>query len=190
MSFVDCLKKRRSYYQIKKDIQVDEKEIVLMIQEVVANTPDAFNMQSARVVVLLNEKHNELWDRVYDAFEGKVAREKTNSFKSGYGTILFFIDEETVKSYQNEYPLYANNFPVWANQANGMVQSNLWVGLRELGLGASLQHYNPVIDETVKSLTGADANWKLIAQMPFGAIESEPEPVEKMDIEQRIRFIG
>jgi len=70
-----------------------------------------------------------------------------------------------------------------------MVQSNLWVGLRELGLGASLQHYNPVIDEEVRRLTGADANWRLVAQMPFGAIESEPEPVEKMDIEQRVRII-
>lgn len=189
MSFVDSLKKRRSYYQINKDIKVDEKQIVSMIREIVLNTPDAFNMQSARIIVLLNEKHNALWDRVYDAFGGMVAREKTDSFKSGYGTILFFIDEATVKSYQEENPLYANNFPVWANQANGMVQSNLWVGLREIGLGASLQHYNPVIDEAVKNLTGADANWKLVAQMPFGAIESEPEPVEKMDVAQRVRVL-
>lgn len=189
MSFTDSLKKRRSYYQISKNIKADEKEIVSIIQEVVANTPDAFNMQSARIIVLLGEKHNALWDRVYDVFKGMVAREKTDSFKNGYGTILFFIDESTVKSYQEEYSFYADNFPVWANQANGMVQSNLWVGLRELGLGASLQHYNPVIDEMVHNLTGAAPNWKLVAQMPFGAIESEPEPVEKMDIEQRVRFI-
>lgn len=190
MGFVDSLKKRRSYYQISKNVKTDEKAIISLIQDVVANTPDAFNMQSTRIIVLLNEKHNELWDRVYDAFGGMVAREKTDSFKCGYGTILFFIDEATVKSYQEQYSLYADKFPVWANQANGMVQSNLWVGLRELGLGASLQHYNPVIDEAVQSLTGADANWKLVAQMPFGAIESEPEPVEKMDIEQRVRIIG
>ncbi len=189
MGFVDSLKKRRSYYQINKEIKVDEQQIVSMIQEVALNTPDAFNMQSARIIVLFNEKHNELWDRIYDAFQGKVAREKTNSFRNGYGTILFFIDEDTVKTCQEEFPTYADNFPVWANQANGMVQSNLWVGLRELGLGASLQHYNPVVDEAVKNLSGADASWRLVAQMPFGAIESEPEPKEKMDITQRVRFI-
>jgi len=57
-----------------------------------------------------------------------------------------------VKALQEKFPLYAANFPVWANQANGMLQINIWTALRELGVGANLQHYNPVIDDTVKSL--------------------------------------
>ena len=33
---------------------------------------DAFNMKSARVVVSLGEKQNELWDKIFDAFGGIV----------------------------------------------------------------------------------------------------------------------
>ena len=53
---------------------------------------------------------------------------------------------------QEQYALYADNFPIWAQQSNGMLQINIWSVLRELGIGANLQHYNPVIDEKVKAL--------------------------------------
>ena len=34
--------------------------------------------------------------------------------------------------------------------------------------GASLQHYNPLIDEAVAKQWHINPNWKLIAEMPFG----------------------
>ena len=46
------------------------------IKKATEYTPDAFNMKSARVVVSLGEKQNELWDKIFDAFGGKVPREK------------------------------------------------------------------------------------------------------------------
>ena len=51
------------------------------------------------------------------------------------------------------------------------------------GLGASLQHYNPLIDEEVKKQWSIPPNWKLIAEMPFGnptvaAGEKEFQPIE------------
>ena len=51
---------------------------------------------------------------------------------------------------QETYPSYAENFPVWANQSSGMLHLSLWTALRELGIGATVQHYNPVIDEAVR----------------------------------------
>ncbi|NFV72581.1 nitroreductase, partial [Clostridium botulinum] len=36
------------------------------------------------------------------------------------------------------------------------------------GFGASLQHYNELIEEDVKKEWNIPNNWKLIAQMPFG----------------------
>ena len=51
---------------------------------------------------------------------------------------------------------------------------------------ASLQHYNPVIDETVSRLFSLPAGWKLIAQMPFSGIVSEPQAKEKEDISKRV----
>ena len=47
-------------------------------------------MKSSRVVVALGEKQDMLWTTVYDAFGGKVAREKIDSFRAGAGTVLYF----------------------------------------------------------------------------------------------------
>ena len=35
---------------------------------------------------------------------------------------LYFIDDEVTEGLQKKYPLYAENFPIWAEQANGMLQ--------------------------------------------------------------------
>ena len=50
---------------------------------------------------------------------------------------------------QEQFALYADNFPDWSEQSNGIATANTWVALSEEGLGANLQHYNPVIDEAV-----------------------------------------
>lgn len=186
MSFIHDLEKRRSYYNINRNLPVSEQEVVEIIKKVTEATPDAFNMKSARVVVALGEKQDHLWDTIYDAFGGQVAREKIDSFKSGYGTVLYFVDEKVVKSLQEQYPLYEANFPVWASQANGMLQSNIWTALREVEIGASLQHYNPIINDAVAKLFDLPENWTLIAQMPFGGIGAKPADKEKEDISNRV----
>lgn len=186
MSFVKDLEKRRSYYNINRQLPVSEEEVLDIIRKVTEATPDAFNMKSARVVVALGEKQNQLWDTVYEVYGGQVDKEKTDSFKSAYGTVLYFVDEDVVKSLQDQFSPYAANFPIWANQSNGMLQSNIWTALREVGIGASLQHYNPVINEAVAKLFDISGNWTLIAQMPFGGIGSEPDAKEKEDIDKRV----
>ncbi|MFC4803638.1 nitroreductase family protein [Filifactor villosus] len=186
MSIVKSLEKRRTYYNINKKLPVSTDEVVAKIKQVTELVPDAFNMKSARAVVALGEKHDLLWDEIYNVFEGKVPREKIDSFKAGAGTVLFFYDENTVKALQEQFPPYADNFPVWANQANGMLQLSIWSALRELEIGASLQHYNPVIDQKVKELFNVPQEYKLLAQMPFGGITSEPDPKDKEDIEKRV----
>lgn len=189
MSFLDSLKKRRTYYAINKNLPVSKEEIEKKIMEVTELVPDSFNMKSARVVVVFDEKHDLLWDEIYNVFEGKVAHEKLNLFKAGAGTILFFYDEETIKTMQNQYATYAQNFPIWANQANGMLQFSIWNVLRELEIGASLQHYNPVIDTKIKELFNIPNEYKLVAQMPFGGIVNEPQEKEKEDISKRVKII-
>ena len=65
--------------------------------------------------------------------------------------MLYFYDEAVVQALQAQFPLYAANFPGWALQSSGMLQLSVWSGLRELGVGASLQHYNPIIDKDVRA---------------------------------------
>lgn len=180
------IRKRRSYYAINRDIGPDKEEVVRIIEELTELTPDAYNMKSARVVLVLGDKQNQLWDTVYDAFNGKVARDKIDGFKAGYGTVLYYIDEDTVKSLQEKFPSYADNFTKWSEHANAMLQFNIWTALRGENIGASLQHYNPVIDEPVAKLLDLPQSWRLIAQMPFGGIVEEREPKEKEDIRRRV----
>ena len=60
---------------------------------------------------------------------------------------------------------------------------------KELNVGASLQHYNPVIDARVKEIFDIPENFKLVAQMPFGGIVSEPDKKEKEDIDKRVTVL-
>lgn len=64
----------------------------------------------------------------------------------------------------------------------------VWVGLSSMGLGASLQHFNPVIDETIYDTWKIDRSWKLVAQMPFGAAIDLPPAKPKLSLEER-RFV-
>ena len=188
MSMLDALKVRRSFYKIGKALPVDESEVVRTVTEATALVPDAFDMKSQRVVLALGEKHDKLWDAIYDAFGGKVGREKIDGFKAGYGTVLYFYDADVVKALQEKFAPYAANFPIWAQQANGMLQLAVWAGLAELGVGANIQHYNPVIDAAVRNLFGLPESHVLVAQMPFGNIVEPPAPKAGEDISLRVRI--
>lgn len=186
---IEALKKRRSYYGINRELPISLEEITDKITEVTRLVPDAFDMKSARVYVILNEKHELLWEEVYKAFNENVPRERIDAFKAGVGTVLFFYDESVVKKFQEKFKLYADNIPIWANHANGMLQISIWTLLCELGLGASIQHYNPVIDERIKKLFDIPQEYKLVAQMPFGGIIKPPRVKEEEDISKRVKII-
>lgn len=186
MNYIDALAKRRTQYVLGRSLPVPEEVVVDLITKVAALTPDAFNMRSARVIVAAGEKQDTLWDAVDHAFGGKVPKEKIEGFRAAYGTVLYFIDTSVVNAMAKRFPRYAENFPLWANHANGMLQFNIWTGLRTLGVGANIQHYNPVIDDAVKALFHAPDSWKLIAQMPFGSIEAEAPAKDREDITRRV----
>lgn len=189
MSVKEALEKRRSYYQIKKELPVEEEKVIRLVEDFTEMVPDAFNMKSSRVVIVMDEKHDQLWNEVHDIFGGRVPKEKLDGFKAGAGTILYFYDSAVVQGLQDRFPAYADNFPIWANQASAMLQISIWAGLREMGIGASLQHYNPVIDKLVQELCGVPENYVLVAQMPFGGIMSEPAPKEKEEIAARVKIV-
>ncbi|KOP82485.1 nitroreductase family protein [Cytobacillus solani] len=194
--FYSVLKERRSYYGINKDISVSEERIKEIIEFAVKYTPSAFNSQTARLVVLTGDAHNKLWDITTKTLKEVVGngdftgtQQKMDSFKAGYGTVLFFEDEAIVKALQEQFALYADNFPIWSDQASGMHQLVVWAGLEAEGLGASLQHYNPLIDNEVKREWGIPSNWKLIAQMPFGNPTAQPGEKEFKPLEDRVKFL-
>lgn len=91
---------------------------------------------------------------------------------------------------QEKFPLYADKFPTWATQSDAMLQHIVWTALEAEGLGANLQHYNPVIDAKVAEAWKTPANWQLNAQLVFGGRTTEAGPKEFMPIEERFKVFG
>lgn len=58
--------------------------------------------------------------------------------------------------------------------------------LEDAGMGASLQHYNPLIDDEVRKVWNLSDDWKLIAQMPFGVPVAQPGSKEVMSLDERV----
>ena len=194
-TFEDALEGRRSYYNISNESPVADYEIVHVLHQAVKHVPSAFNSQTTRLVLLLGEEHAKFWnivkntlkkivpDDVFVKTESKINR----SFASGYGTVLFWEDTEVVNKFMTTYPLYAENFKTWSQQTSGMHQFTVWTMLENLGFGASLQHYNPLVDEEVKHVWHLPKEWTLVAQMPFGIPTAAPEEKTYKPLEERVK---
>lgn len=193
-----AIEKRRSYYAISNESPISDSEIKEIIDFAVLNVPSSFNSQSTRVVLLLGDKHKRMWQIVKDVLrkriseEAFVATEKKidGAFAAGYGTVLFYEDESIVEGLQRAFPSYKDNFPVWSQHTSAMHQFTIWTLLEEAGLGASLQHYNPIIDEDVAKEFNINPKWKLIAQMPFGKPLAEPNKKESQSLDGRVIMLS
>lgn len=191
-----AIKDRRSYYQISNQSPISDEEIQRTLAHVLQWAPSAFNSQSARMLLLLGEHHKKLWELVKvelkkvsiseEAFR-KTEEKVNNSFLAGYGTVLFFEDMNVIKNLQDRFPIYAKNFDVWKEQSSAIVQILTWMALESWGLGASLQHYNPLIDNAVKEEWNVDESWHLIAQMPFGTPAGMPKEKTHEPIDARLK---
>lgn len=193
--FLTAIEARRSHYALSKESVISDERIQEIVEFSVKHTPSSFNSQSARVVVLLHEKHDKLWDIttatlrkvVNGDFSGTQA--KMDAFRNSYGTILYFEEQKIIEGLQEQFALYKDNFPIWSEQSNGMLQLVIWTALSSEGLGASLQHYNPLIDADVKKEWNIPESWKLIAQMPFGKPIAPAGDKEFQPIEDRVKVI-
>ena len=185
---------RRSVYALGKNLPISEQEVLEIIDNAVKYSPSAFNSQTAHAVVLLGENHQKLWDITFGELEKFLPNEeakaatkgKIDSFAEAYGTILFFEDHDVVKGLQEQFPAYADNFPIWSEQSTGIASFAVWNALADAGVGANIQHYNPVIDEKVAAEWNIPANLVLRAQMPFGEKLQEVAPIERTS---RIRVV-
>lgn len=191
-TFFDSLTKRRSIYALGKNLTQSNQEISELIKQAIKHSPSAFNSQSVKAIITFDEASDAVWDLTAEVLEQKIGsqnfaktKEKLASFKAGKGTILFFTDTQIVKGLQERFPLYAPNFPLWAEQALGGAQQAVWTSLATVDIGASLQHYNPLIDAKIKERFATPDHWQLKAQMPFGSIERLADEKEFLPDEQR-----
>lgn len=197
MSVIDIFKQRRTQYALGDQLPLPQSEVEALVREAVREAPSAFNSQSSRVVVLFGAEHKKLWEITKDTLRAIVPADnfaateaKMNSFAAAAGSILFFEDRQVIEKLQQDFPLYADKFPVFSDNAAGMAQFAVWTVLAEKGIGASLQHYHPLIDNQVAKTWGLPDSWELSAQMPFGSNEQAFGDKAYMDDAERFRVFA
>lgn len=193
--FLDLITKRRTIYAIGKNVEQSPEYLTDLIQNAIKQSPSSFNSQSSRAVILFNGEHEKFWGFVADKLKSYAKDEesaakttaKMATFAAGMGTVLFFEDQNVVKGLQEQFPSYAENFPIWAEHSTAIAQFSTWTVLYTEGLGASLQHYNPIVDEQVHAEWDIPENWKLRAQLVFGSVEGEARAKDYLEDDQRFK---
>lgn len=192
-AFLDVLANRRSRYALGRNVKLSSDDLIKIITRAARDAPTPMNCQSARIVILLGDNSEAVWSitgealrKVVPAADFGSTEGKMKSFAAGVGTVLFYEDQDVVKDLQARFPSYAATFPTYSEQSSGMVQYAVWTALSAAGIGASLQHYNPLPDADLAAKFDIPASWKLSAQMPFGSIEG-PDST-KTYIDDAVRF--
>lgn len=194
---LEVIKKRRTQYALGKNLPIGREETTALIKEAIRHSPSSFNSQSSRAVILYGAESDKFWSFVKEALRKIVpadafpaSEQRIDGFAAGAGTVLFFEDQEVIANLQEQFSLYADNFPVWSEHSTGIAQFAVWTTLANAGIGASLQHYNPLIDADVQKEWGVPASWKLRAQMPFGSNEAPIGDKTFMDDDKRFKVFA
>jgi predicted oxidoreductase (fatty acid repression mutant protein) len=185
---------RRSIRKVKKNENITKERISELLKTAL-HAPTSFNMQSGRIVVVMENEHDKFWDIVKETLRSRVPAEnfeatveRLQGFRDGVGTVLFFENQKTIQTMQENAPSYKEQFPFWSHQGSAMLQYATWMSLTAEGIGASLQHYNPIIDVEVKQTWDIPAEWSLVAQMPFGEPNEQPGERTFLPFEDVVKF--
>lgn len=193
----ELVKNRRTQYVIGKNTELSNEEISEYITNIVREVPTAFNSQTTRVAIVFGEDNVKLWDHILDVQKDVLQGEMWDMMsgvmegaKNGVGTVLFFEDLDAVET----MPVNGTRGEAYKQNNNANTQYATWLGLTQLGLGGSLQHFNvgyeQGFDKSVKELLNLPERWELQAQMPFGSIEGEVAEKEYITDNERVRVIG
>lgn len=188
---------RRSIYALGDQLTNSPEEIYDLIITAIKNSPTAFNSQTVRAVVLFGKSSDKVWDIVEAALKEVVkdpqafakTQQKIASFRAGFGTVLFLTETDTVHELEKQFPAYADNFADWAEQGIGGAQQAVWTALAEQQIGASLQHYNLLIDDAINQAFNLPDSWQLRAEMPFGSIEAPAGDKDFRDDSEKFKLI-
>ncbi|MCL2862005.1 MAG: nitroreductase family protein [Firmicutes bacterium] len=194
--FYSAIEKRRSIRIVSDESILSEEKLKETIEHAVKYSPTAFNAQEQRVVVLLEGRHKWFWDLAIDTLRAIVPKEKfapteakINGLKSGKGTILIYQDTSVVKGLQKNFPMYHDNFPIWAHESTGMLEYVLWTALASEGYGVSLHHYTELIETETDRELNIDRNWKMVGQIVFGSPREKPDSNKEFKpLEDRLLF--
>ncbi|MGE8541030.1 hypothetical protein [Acinetobacter sp. ANC 3813] len=191
--FINQLKKRQSAYVLGSKIAFSQAYIAELVQESVKSCPVHYS-QTSKVALLLGESHHQFWTMVKEVQKRNVPNmifeaidAKISQMEAGVGTVLFYEDQTVITQLKKNIPMHAENFDTWSEQASGMAQFAVWSALTDIGLGASLHHYDSSIQYAEEHLDIAQ-NWKIRAQLVFGSIEEFNAEVDQQEDHEKFRI--
>jgi uncharacterized protein len=93
--FLDAVESRATIYAITNESTIPDARIQEIVTFAVKNCPSAWNVQSARAVILLKGDHQKLWDIAAEVFSTALPEEVYKShispriagFRGGYGSV-------------------------------------------------------------------------------------------------------
>jgi hypothetical protein len=177
--FIQAITRRRTQYSLGKSLPLSNTDVAGLIEDAIRHAPSSYNSQSSRAVILFGDHSTKLWSIAKETLRKSTDPEafprteaRLNGFAAGAGTVLFYEDQETIRRMQAKYARIADRFAEFSEHSSGMAQFAVWSALANAGIGASLQHYNPLIDAQVAATWEIDPDWRLRSQMPFGSNEA------------------
>lgn len=195
--FVNLVNKRGSVYDIGKNSPYSAHDVADRIKEFSAKLPSAMNSQTTRFVLVEGEVNDKVWDMINkdqktalseDMYEMMAPR--FDQAKKGLGTVLMFESRDAVEV----LPTSPERSQLYKENHHGIAAYAVWLALREMDLGASLQHHNVGFDQgydkQIRDYLDLPSDWEMLAQMPFGSIETEAEEKETMDVEDQVILKG
>lgn len=134
-ALVQAAQARRTIYKLGKNSPVPDSKVEELVNAAILNVPSSFNTQSTRLVVVLREEHEKLWDIAIEAFGGLVSTgavpeevfknqtlPKLQGFRAALGTVLFYEDPAHIKDFQEKFPAFSDKFEPWSDHSNAMHQ--------------------------------------------------------------------
>lgn len=110
-AFLNPIESRISCYGLTNTSPIPDAKIKSIVEFTIKNTPSAFNVQSARAVILFKADHEKLWD-IADkhlkaampeaAYQALASRVKM--FRAAYGSVLWFEDQDALDALKGKNP--------------------------------------------------------------------------------------
>lgn len=195
MNFNQLLDTRRSVYMLKNTSKINDNDLLNLLYENLKKAPSAFNTQPVFAVIASKEQHKFVWDSVSNALEKilsteqfKKTKAKLKVFENAYGTILLFKNTNDIEDIKKAYPGFANRQDFWGEQSFGIAAYTIWLTLADLGLGANMQHYDPLLDAAIEKEFKIPKGYVLEAEIVYGDIAINAEAKESKSQEELIKI--
>lgn len=202
-SVSDLLAQRRSIRRLAGGVLAPDT--IARLQDAVVRTPSAFGVTPWQIVIL-HEHRDAFWDEVAAAFRDGLEGERLQrylgrleGFRSGAGVILIYEDLAARPTLHQNWGLSEQTAHDFVHQGLGMLQLAIWLVLTEVGLVASIQHWDWLIQNRVAALLDLPTErYQLISVLPIGepaepardTLAVDPAQVLRIDPELRQRPAG